>query len=413
MEIQLTPSMAVFKISEKAEKSLRAGHPWVFAEEVRAVEGEYENGALVQVRSMKGRFLGTGFVCEQSKIRVRVISTNANDRFDEAFWARRIKYAIDYRRTVMASDADFACCRLIFGEADSFPGLTVDRFGPVIVTQCLSRGIEGIKPMLYRLLIADLRARGERIDVLYERNDVKIRELEGLEQYTGFWAGDGLLTDTDGTVEIVENGVRYTVDYFTGQKTGFFLDQKYNRAAVACLARGRRVLDCFTHTGAFALNAAAGGAAHVTAVDVSQHAIDCARANAERNGLTERMDFLCADVFALLTEMGERKSCDYDMIILDPPAFTKSRDTVKSAIRGYREINRRAMQLLPRGGYLATCSCSHFMRDDYFRAMLREAAADAQVTLRQIEARQQSPDHPILPTVPETDYLKFYTFQVV
>lgn len=413
MENQLMPPTAVFTVTEKAERSLRGGHPWVFAEEITGEEGEYANGGLVQVRSRKGRFLGTGFVCLQSKIRVRIISTNANDRFDEAFWARRIKYAIDYRRTVMATDADFACCRLIFGEADSFPGLTVDRFGPVLVTQCLSRGIEGIKSTLYRLLVEDLRSRGEQIDVLYERNDVKIRELEGMEQYTGFWPGEGLLTDTDGSVEIVENGIRYAVDYFGGQKTGFFLDQKYNRAAVARLARGRRVLDCFTHTGAFALNAAAGGAAHVTAVDVSQHAIDCAQANARRNGLEERMDFLCTDVFALLTDMGERKQCDYDMIILDPPAFTKSRDTVKSAIRGYREINRRAMQLLPRGGYLATCSCSHFMRDDYFRAMLREAAADAQVTLRQIEARQQAPDHPILPTVPETDYLKFYTFQVV
>ena len=413
MENQLMPPTAVFTVTEKAERSLRGGHPWVFAEEICGEKGEYVNGGLVQVRSRKGRFLGTGFVCLQSKIRVRIISTNANDRFDEAFWARRIKYAIDYRRTVMATDADFACCRLIFGEADSFPGLTVDRFGPVLVTQCLSRGIEGIKAMLYRLLVEDLRSRGEQIDVLYERNDVKIRELEGMEQYTGFWPGEGLLTDTDGSVEIVENGIRYAVDYFGGQKTGFFLDQKYNRAAVARLARGRRVLDCFTHTGAFALNAAAGGAAHVTAVDVSQHAIDCARANARRNGLEERMDFLCTDVFALLTDMGESKNCDYDMIILDPPAFTKSRDTVKSAARGYREINRRAMQLLPRGGYLATCSCSHFMRDDYFRAMLREAAADAQVTLRQIEARQQAPDHPILPTVPETDYLKFYTFQVV
>ncbi|MBQ8396622.1 MAG: class I SAM-dependent rRNA methyltransferase [Clostridia bacterium] len=405
--------MAIMQVSEKAERSIKGGHPWVFAEEIRAVDGEYENGGLVQVRSLKGRFLGTGFVCEQSKIRVRIISTNANDRFDEAFFARRIKYAIDYRRTVMGSDADFACCRLIFGEADCFPGLTVDRFGPVLVTQCLSRGIERIKPMLYRLIVDDLRARGEQIDALYERNDVKIRELEGLEQYTAFWPGEGLRTDLDGSVEIVENGIRYAVDYFDGQKTGFFLDQKYNRAAVAKLARGRRVLDCFTHTGAFALNAAAGGAEHVTAVDVSEHAIASARANAALNGLEGRMDFLCADVFELLTQMGEAKKCDYDMIILDPPAFTKSRDTLKSAIRGYREINRRAMQLLPRGGYLATCSCSHFMRDDYFRDMLRQAAADAQVTLRQIEARQQSPDHPIVPTIPETDYLKFYTFQVV
>lgn len=407
-----TTAFSVMQVSEKAEKSIRGGHPWVFAEEICAVEGEYENGGLVQVRSRKGRFLGTGFICEQSKIRVRIISTNANDLFDEAFYARRIKYAIDYRRTVMGA-RDFSCCRLIFGEADCFPGLTVDRFGSVLVVQCLSRGIERIKPMLYRLIVADLRARGEQINALYERNDVKIRELEGLEQYTGYWPGEGLAAEGDGKVEIVENGIHYLVDYCSGQKTGFFLDQKYNRAAVARLAEGRQVLDCFTHTGAFALNAAAGGAAHVTAVDVSELALQCARENAARNGLAGKMDFLCADVFELLTAMGEAKKCAYDLIILDPPAFTKSRDTLKSAIRGYREINRRAMQLLPRGGYLATCSCSHFMTDNHFRAMLRQAADDAQVTLRQIEARQQAPDHPIVPTIPETDYLKFYTFQVV
>lgn len=285
-----TTAFSVMQVSEKAEKSIRGGHPWVFAEEICAVEGEYENGGLVQVRSRKGRFLGTGFICEQSKIRVRIISTNANDLFDEAFYARRIKYAIDYRRTVMGA-RDFSCCRLIFGEADCFPGLTVDRFGSVLVVQCLSRGIERIKPMLYRLIVADLRARGEQINALYERNDVKIRELEGLEQYTGYWPGEGLAAEGDGKVEIVENGIHYLVDYCSGQKTGFFLDQKYNRAAVARLAEGRQVLDCFTHTGAFALNAAAGGAAHVTAVDVSELALQCARENAARNGLAGKWTF--------------------------------------------------------------------------------------------------------------------------
>ena len=234
-----------------------------------------------------------------------------------------------------------------------------------------------------------------------------------MKQYTGFYAAPGLRTDLDGKTEIVENGIRYQVDYFTGQKTGFFLDQKYNRAAVARLAPGKRVLDCFTHTGAFALNAAIAGADHVTAVDVSQDALNTARANAALNGLTDRMDFVCADVFELLTEMAQNGKCDYDFIILDPPAFTKNRATVANAIKGYKEINLKAMKLLPRGGYLATCSCSHFMTDALFRKMLHDAAADASVSLRQIEARQQSPDHPILWNVPETDYLKFYLFQVV
>jgi 23S rRNA (cytosine1962-C5)-methyltransferase len=254
---------------------------------------------------------------------------------------------------------------------------------------------------------------GAEINVLYERNDVAIRALEGMEQFKGFWQGEELLTNTDGITSITENGIEYEVDYINGQKTGFFLDQKYNRAAIAKIAHGRKVLDCFTHTGSFGLNAARGGASHVTSVDISADAIAMAKKNAVNNALDGRMDFVCADVFELLTSMAEKGKGDYDFIILDPPAFTKSRDTLRNAIKGYREINAAAMRLLPRGGYLATCSCSHFMTDTYFKQMLHNAAEDAGVSLRQIEARQQGPDHPILWNVPETDYLGFYIFQIV
>ena len=401
----------VFTVTPKAERSLRAGHPWVYGEEITAVEGGYRNGDMVDVVSSKGRYLGTGWVNDHSKIRVRILSRNANDTFDEAFFRRRVRYALDYRKTVMGP-ADYRCCRLIFGEADQFPGLTVDRFENVLVTQTLSLGMEQRKEWVFRALVEGLREDGAEIAALYERNDVAIRELEGLRQNKGFYPLEGLRDDLDGHVIITENGLRYDVDYIEGQKTGFFLDQKYNRQAAARLAQDRRVLDCFTHTGAFALNAAAAGAAHVTAVDVSQFALELAAENGRRNGLTN-LDFLCADVFDLLTRMAREKKCDYDYIILDPPAFTKSRATADRAYHGYKEINLKAMRLLPRGGYLATCSCSHFMSDEMFRRMLREAAQDAGVTLRQIEARQQAPDHPILPGVPETDYLKFYLLQVV
>ena len=397
-------------VTDKAVRALKGGHPWVFADEILAIEGGYENGDIVDVLSVKNRYMGSGFINDNSKIRVRIISDNANDKFDDAFWERRVKYAVEYRKTVMGKDFD--CCRLIFGEADRFPGLTVDRFGNVLVTQCLSLGIDNIKDRLFPIIVKTLRDMGEKIDVLYERNDVKIREKEGMEEYKGFFPGEGLLTDTDGKTVIEENGIKYNVDYINGQKTGFFLDQKYNRLSAAKIAKGKKVLDCFTHTGAFALNCAAAGAEMVTAVDVSKDAVEMTRKNAGLNGF-ENMDFLCADVFELLTEIAESGKKPYDYIILDPPAFTKSSATVKNAERGYKEINMKAMKILPRGGYLSTCSCSHFMKDELFRKMLRSAAADAGVELRQIEARQQSPDHPILWNVPETDYLKFYIFQIV
>lgn len=404
-------------ITEKGVRHAKAGHPWVFEGEVVRLEDTPENGALVNVLSEpknggKAKFIGTGYYNSNSKIRVRIISTNANDTFDNDFYRRRLRYALDYRNTVMGDDLHAS--RLIFGESDQFPGLTIDLFEDVLVAQTLSLGTEKIKDKLFTMLCELLPEYGISVRGIYERNDVNIRTLEGIECFTGWWKPEMFpQKPEDGHVVIRENGIAYDVDIFEGQKTGFFLDQKYNRLAAAKLARGKRVLDCFTHTGAFALNCVSGGAAHVTAVDISAHAIEQTQKNAALNGFTERMDFLCTDVFSLLTDMVNEKRHDYDYIILDPPAFTKSSSTVKDAYRGYKDINYRAMRSLPRGGYLATCSCSHFMRDELFRKMLDDAAADAGVTLRQIEARAQSPDHPILRTVPETDYLKFYLFQVV
>ena len=397
-----------FIITKKGCAWVGTGHPWIYAQEIISKSAEPENGALVDALSENGRYLGTGLYSRKSKIGLRLISRNANDRFDAEFWKRRIRYAWDYRRTVMGGDV--SCCRVIFGEADGFPGLTVDRFSNILVTQTLSVGMERLKDVIFPLLAEVLRESRERIDGIYERNDVAIRALEGLEQGKGWYELPGEEHPQSTVTEICENGIYYAVDFENGQKTGFFLDQKYNRLAVARIAKGRRVLDCFTHTGSFALNAARGGAEHVTAVDVSESAVEMARENARRNGLEDRMDFVAADVFDLLPEL---KKGEYDFIILDPPAFTKSRRTVGRAEKGYKEINLRALKALPRGGYFATASCSHFMPSELFVKMLRSAAQDANVELRQIEARQQAPDHPILWNVPETDYLKFYIFQVV
>ena len=404
-----TRNYPLFTVSKKGTRWVEGGHPWIYAEEILSKSAEPENGALADAVSEGGKYLGTGLYSRESKIGLRLLSHNANDRFDGAFWRRRIQYAWDYRKTVLDAE-DLACCRVIFGEADGFPGLTVDRFSDLLVTQTLSVGMERLKDMIFPLLAEVLRADGQTISGIFERNDAAIRALEGLEQGKGWYVLPGESAPGSAVTEICENGIYYAVDVENGQKTGFFLDQKYNRRAVARLAQGRRVLDCFTHTGSFALNAAHGGAAHVTAVDVSESAIAMAEANAKRNGLEGRMDFVAADVFELLPTI---KKGDYDFIILDPPAFTKSRRTAKNAEKGYKEINLRALKALPRGGYFATASCSHFMPAEQFEKMLRAAALDAGVELRQIEARQQAPDHPILWNVPETDYLKFYLFQVV
>ena len=399
-------------ITPKGERALTGGHPWVYEGEVLELSAPVEDGALVDVVSRKGSWLGCGFYNSASKIRVRVVTRNANDDpSGDAFWARRLRYAWDYRKAVMG-ETDSRCCRLIFGEADGFPGLTVDRFESVLVAQVLSLGMERLKARLFPLLADMLRQDGQDIRGIYERNDAALREREGMTQSKGWFPLPGETPPERTDVDITENGIVYTVDFENGQKTGFFLDQKYNRLAVAKLARGRTVLDCFTHTGSFALNAAKGGAKRVTAVDVSEFAVQCAAENARRNGLDGVMDCVCANVFDLLPQLAEQPRT-YDFIILDPPAFTKSRKTIHNAMTGYKEINYRAMKLLPRGGYLATCSCSHFASEELFVKMLRDAARDAGVQLRQIEARQQCADHPILWGVEETNYLKFFIFQVV
>ncbi len=396
------------EIDKRGAARAREGHPWVFDNEITNMEGEPQDGALCDVLSPKGRYLGTGFYNSHSKIRVRIISRNANDRFDEEFYRRRVRHAWEYRKAVMAGDLN--CFRLVFGEADRFPGLTVDKFGDILVTQTLSLGVEKIKPLLFPLLTEALEQDGIPVSGIYERNDVRVRDLEGLPQNTGWFPLPGREAPGETAVEIEENGIRYLVDFANGQKTGFFLDQKYNRAAAARLAPGRRVLDCFTHTGSFGLNCAKAGAAFVRSVDVSETAIACARENCARNSLSHIVEYETANVFDLLPAL---KPGEYDYIILDPPAFTKSGKTVDSAERGYKEINFRAMKALPRGGFLATCSCSHFMGDARFRAMLQSAAKDAGEELRLIEARAQGPDHPVLWNVPETDYLKFYLLQIV
>lgn len=396
------------EISKRAAARIQPGHPWVFDNEITNQEGSFEDGALCDVLSPKGRYLGTGFYNSHSKIRVRILSRNANDKFDESFYLRRVRYAWEYRKAVLEKGSD--SFRLVFGEADHFPGLTVDKFGPILVTQTLSLGIEKRKPLLFPLLAQVLEEDGLPVAGIYERNDVRVRGLEGLPENTGWYPLPGRAAPTETTTEIEENGIRYLVDFANGQKTGFFLDQKYNRAAAARLAPGRRVLDCFTHTGSFGLNCAKAGAARVHSVDVSETAIACAKENCARNGLSHIVEYQAANVFDLLPALAPGQ---YDYIILDPPAFTKSGKTVDSAERGYKEINYRAMKALPRGGYLATCSCSHFMGDARFRAMLQSAAHDAGVELRLIEARAQGPDHPVLWNVPETDYLKFYLLQIV
>lgn len=400
-------------ITPKGEEALTGGHPWVYEGEVTSVTGSPADGDLVDVVSRRGSWLGAGFYNSRSLIRVRLLSRNPNDRFDPDFWARRVKYAWDYRKTVMAPE-ELTCCRVIFGEADHFPGLTVDRFGPVLVAQVLCLGLDRVKDVIFSQLVRVLREDGQDIAGVYERNDVALRDKEGMAQGKGWYplAGEPLpdFTRTD----IVENGIRYTVDFENGQKTGFFLDQKYNRQAVARLARGKTVLDCFTHTGSFALNAGIAGAASVLGVDASELGVAQARENAELNGLSDRVTFQCADVFDLLPEL-EQKGEKFDVVILDPPAFTKSRSSIKNAVKGYREINLRGMKLVKDGGYLATCSCSHFMDPELFTKTIREAAANVHKRLRQVEYRTQAADHPILWTGGEqaSYYLKFYIFQVV
>lgn len=395
-------------VTEKCRKRTSDGHPWIYDNEITAAD-EMTDGALADVISEKGRYIGTGFFNSHSKIRVRIISRNANDTFDDSFFKRRLEYAYSYRKTVMTEE-DMNACRLIFGEADGFPGLTVDKFNNLLSVQILSLGIEQRRDIILNALLDILRNDGVKIRGVYLRNDVNIRTLEGMSEEKGWYFREG---DTSPVTEIAENGIRYRVDVENGQKTGFFLDQKYNRRAAASIARGKNVIDCCTHTGSFALNCAKAGAAHVTAVDVSAAAVEMARSNAVLNGLESNMDFVRSDVFDFLKARIEAHDRSADYIILDPPAFTKSRKTVGNARNGYLELNTLAMRLLPRGGYLATASCSHFMKDELFADMLKAAAKAAGVDLRLIELRRQAPDHPILMAVDETEYLKFFLLQII
>ena len=397
------------QITSKAEKAVKRGHPWVYGEEITSLSGQPQDGDIVDVFAGNS-WQGSGFYNSNSKITIRIFSRNSNDVFDYNFWKRRIAYSIAYRKTVMPGP-DFNCCRLIHGEADQMPGLTVDRYEDLLSVEIASLGMERIKETIYNALVEVLLEQGIDINGIYEKNEIALRTKEGLELYKG-WYENGLPHPEFAVAQIVENGVKYHVDIENGQKTGFFLDQKYNRQAAARIAEGKTVLDCFTHTGSFGLNAALQGAKHVTSVDISDTAIMMAKENADLNGLSERITYECADVFEYLTELERKKSHEFDYIILDPPAFTKSRETIDSAGRGYKEINLKAMKILPRGGYLATCSCSHFMSEALFEKAIASAAFDAGRSLRQIEKRTQAPDHPILWGVPETYYLKFYIFQV-
>ena len=390
-------------ILKKGEgRTLKAGGAWIFDNEIDKVEGTPEDGSLVEVRDFDGYGMGTGFYNSRSKIRVRMMSRKAGQPIDRDFLRMRVQNAWDYRKKTV----DTSSCRIIFGEADFLPGLVVDKFSDVLVVQSLALGIDRMKEEILSLLVEVLRADGVEIRGIYERSDAKVREQEGLPRQKGF-----IGAEFPTRVQIVENGVRYEVDVEDGQKTGFFLDQKYNRLAIQRLCKDARVLDCFTHTGSFALNAGIAGASSVLGVDASQLAVDQARINAELNGLSDRVKFQCADVFDLLPEL-ERQGEQFDVVILDPPAFAKSRASVKNATRGYRDINLRGMKLVRDGGYLATCSCSHFMTYELFTQTIAQAARSAHVRLRQVEYRTQAPDHPILWAADESYYLKFYIFQV-
>ena len=393
---------AAVRLKKGEGRSFKAGGPWIYDNEIGLLTGPWENGGLVRIEDYNGYVLGHGFVNTNSAITVRALSRRADAVIDEAFLDRRVRAAWQYRKDTV----DTACCRLIFGEADFLPGLVVDKFSDVLVVESLALGIDRLKGTILRLLTRALAEDGTHIRGVYERSDAKVRLKEGMERVKGF-----LSEPFDPKVEIVENGLQYVVDVAEGQKTGFFLDQKYNRLAIQPLARGGRALDCFTHTGAFALNAAKGGAAEVLGVDASETGVLQARENAALNGMDGQVGFACRDVFDLLPEL-ERRGERFDLVILDPPAFTKSRASVKKAVRGYREINRRGIALVRDGGYLATCSCSHFMTPELFAQTVGEAARDARRRLRQVEYRTQSPDHPILWGADESYYLKFYIFQV-
>lgn len=395
-------SYAVVTLKKGEGRTLKAGGAWVFDNEIESITGGFTNGSIVLVHDFDGYPMGRGFINQNSKIRVRMMTRDVHQEIDEAFLRMRVKNAWEYRKTTV----DTSSCRLIFGEADFLPGLTVDKYEDVLVVECLALGMEAFKETIVNLLKEVLAEDGVIIRGVFERSDANERKKEGLPKVKG-WIGEPYKTE----VKIVENGVHYLVDVENGQKTGFFLDQKYNRLAIQRLCKDAKVLDCFTHTGSFALNAGIAGAASVLGVDASETAVNQARRNAELNGLEGKVKFLCEDVFELLPEL-EEKGEKFDVVILDPPAFTKSRSSVKNAIKGYREINLRAMRLVKDGGFLATCSCSHFMTYELFTQTIGQAAKNVHKRLRQVEYRTQAPDHPILWSADESYYLKFYIFQV-
>ena len=390
-------------LKKREGRTLKAGGLWVYDNEIDRIEGDFENGDILSVEDFDGYFLGYGFINLLSRIRIRVLARRKADRITPAFLKDRVRAAWNYRRHVI----DTSSCRVIFGEADFLPGLTIDKYEDVLVVESLALGSEKLKGFVLQALVEVLAEDGIRVRGIYERSDARVREKEGLERFKGF-----LTEPFDTKVPITENGIRYIVDVENGQKTGFFLDQKDNRRAIHKICRGADVLDCFTHTGSFGLNAAIAGASHVLSVDASDLAIEQARENAALNGLEKIVDYRVADVFELLPALAAEKKL-YDVVILDPPAFTKSRNSIKAAARGYREINLRGMKLVKDGGFLVTCSCSHFMDPEHFKKTIGEAARDAHRRLRQIEFRTQAPDHPILWSSDESYYLKFYIFQVV
>ena len=396
---------ATVRIKKGQGRTLKAGGAWIYDNEIDAITGEFRNGELVSVEDFDGFFLGQGFINTNSKLTVRMLSRKKGAVIDDAFIEMRVRNAWEYRKATV----DTSSCRVIFGEADFLPGIVIDKFSDVLVVESLALGIDRLKPVIVDMLRKVLSEDGITIRGVYERSDAKVRLQEGMERYKGF-IGEPF----DTKVEIAENGVRYMVDVEDGQKTGFFLDQKYNRLAVQNLCRRilpDRVLDCFTHTGSFALNAGLAGSKEVLGVDASQLAVDQASENARLNGIGDRVHFECADVFDLLPKL-EQEGQKFDVVILDPPAFTKSRNSIKNAVKGYREINLRGMKLVKDGGYLATCSCSHFMDPELFTKTIREAAGNVHKRLRQVEYRTQASDHPILWAADECYYLKFYIFQV-
>lgn len=396
-------SNAVVTLRKGAGRTLKQGGPWIYDNEIESIMGSFEDGDIVLVHDFDGYPLGRGFINRNSKLTVRMMTRNRDTEVDESFIRMRVQNAWEYRKKVMD---DISSCRVIFGEADFLPGIVVDKFADVLVVESLALGIDRFKVMIVDILKELMEKDGIHIRGVYERSDAKVREQEGMERCKGF-IGEPF----DTKVEIVENGVRYYVDVKDGQKTGFFLDQKYNRRAVAKLCKGARVLDCFTHTGSFALNAGIAGAEHVTGVDASELGVAQARENAALNGLEDRVEFICEDVFDLLPRL-EKQGEKYDVVILDLPAFTKSRSSIKKAVKGYREINLRGMKLVKDGGYLATCSCSHFMDQELFTKTIGQAAQNVHKRLRQVEFRTQAPDHPILWGAGDSYYLKFYVFQV-